>query len=204
MEIERKFLIERLPKRLAQYPYRLIEQAYLTTAPVIRVRRESEPVFPAVADDSREKETDVLKPAFPAAADESREKETKAAVSYWLTYKGKGALAHEEYNLPLTAEAYETLKSKADGNVISKTRYLLPVVPSASDPFRPANDPQTPFSSRIVELDVFAPPFAPLVLAEVEFESVEEARSFVPLDWFGQDVTEDPAYHNASMSRRIF
>ena len=35
-------------------------------------------------------------------------------------------MAREEYNLPLTQEAYEHLKPKADGLVISKTRYLIP------------------------------------------------------------------------------
>ena len=35
-------------------------------------------------------------------------------------------MAREEYNLPLTQEAYEHLKPKSDGLVISKTRYLIP------------------------------------------------------------------------------
>ena len=44
---------------------------------------------------------------------------------YYLTYKGKGMMVREEYNLPLTKEAYQHLKEKADGLVLSKTRYLL-------------------------------------------------------------------------------
>lgn len=39
---------------------------------------------------------------------------------YYLTYKGKGLLAREEYNLPLTKESYEHLIKKADGNIITK------------------------------------------------------------------------------------
>ena len=39
MEIERKFLVEHLPEDLADYPKKRIEQAYLCTDPVVRVRR---------------------------------------------------------------------------------------------------------------------------------------------------------------------
>lgn len=39
---------------------------------------------------------------------------------YFLTYKSKGLLAREEYNLPLTKEAYAHLLEKADGIIITK------------------------------------------------------------------------------------
>ena len=145
MEIERKFLTKYLPKDLDSYPFHLIEQAYLTTDPVIRVRKEDE--------------------------------------KYYLTYKGSGLLAREEYNLPLTKQAYDTLKSRAEGNVISKKRILIP------------------FNNLTIELDVFEPPFAPLILAEVEFSSIEEANAFEGPEWFGEDVTNDTNYHNSTMSR---
>ena len=38
MEIERKYLIRELPERLEQYPCRQIEQGYLNTDPVVRIR----------------------------------------------------------------------------------------------------------------------------------------------------------------------
>lgn len=147
MEIERKFLIRELPNELAQYQCLHIEQAYLCTSPVVRIRRQDE--------------------------------------EYYLTYKGSGLLAREEYNLPLTKEGYEHLLPKADGNVISKKRYLIPIEGTALK----------------VELDVFDAPFAPLIIAEVEFADIEAANAFVPLDWFAQDVTNDPQYHNSNLSR---
>ena len=150
MEIERKFLIERLPENIADYPFHMIEQGYLSTEPVVRVRR---------SDDE-----------------------------YYLTYKGKGFLSREEYNLPLTKESYEHLAAKADGNVIRKKRYLIPIEGT----------------SLTIELDVFDKPFAPLVLAEVEFETEAEALDFLPPEWFGEDVTNDTEYHNSTMSRKIF
>ncbi len=42
MEIEKKFLIDTLPDDLDQYPFHQIEQAYLCTDPVLRVRRQDE------------------------------------------------------------------------------------------------------------------------------------------------------------------
>ena len=47
MEIERKFLIdmERLPFRPEDFPCRHIEQGYLCTAPVVRIRRDNEEYF---------------------------------------------------------------------------------------------------------------------------------------------------------------
>lgn len=146
MEIERKFLPKELPENLENYEMHRIEQGYLNTDPVVRIRR---------SDDD-----------------------------YYLTYKSKGLLAREEYNLPLNAESYEHLKPKADGRVIEKRRYLLPLDGGLT-----------------VELDVFEGDLAPLILAEVEFESEEAANAFVPPAWLGEDVTYDTHYHNSTMSR---
>lgn len=144
-EIERKFLIPALPENLGSYPCLEIEQGYLCTEPVIRIRKQDS--------------------------------------SYFLTYKSKGLMIREEYNLPLTAEAYEHLKAKIDGRLISKKRYLLP------------------FGSCTIELDVFSSPDPGLLLAEVEFPSEEEARAFCPPKWFGEEVTHSTRYHNSVMSR---
>ncbi len=146
MEIERKFLVAVLPEDLDRYPKRRIEQAYLCTEPVLRIRRKDD--------------------------------------RYFLTYKGPGLLSREEHEFPLTEEAYRHLLQKADGNRIAKDRYELSC------------------GIYTVELDVFDPPFAPLVLAEVEFPGEAEALAFQPPAWFGEEVTYDPAYTNAALSGR--
>ena len=92
-------------------------------------------------------------------------------------------MVREEYNLPLTKEAYQHLKEKADGLVLSKTRYLLPL----------PND-------LTIELDVFDAPYEGLWLAEVEFPTEDEANAFVPPAWFGEDVPFSSAYHNSTLS----
>lgn len=149
MEIEKKYLLKELPD-FSNCKFHKIEQAYLCTNPVVRVRREDE--------------------------------------TYYMTYKGSGMMSREEYNLPLNKEAYEHLKEKADGNVISKTRYLIPLEKEGL----------------MIEADVFEAPFAPLVMAEVEFESEEQANAFVPPEWFGEEVTFDGRYHNSYMSNMKF
>ena len=104
---------------------------------------------------------------------------------YYLTYKGKGLMAREEYNLPLTEEAYLHLLAKADGNILTKRRYRIPV--SGTD--------------LTVELDIFSGKFEGLILAEVEFPDQEQADSFTPPDWFGREVTFTGEYQNSRLSR---
>ena len=45
MEIERKFLLKCIPENLENYSCHLIEQAYLCTEPVVRIRRQDEEYY---------------------------------------------------------------------------------------------------------------------------------------------------------------
>lgn len=47
VEIERKFLVdmENLPFKLGDYPFQIIEQAYLNTNPVVRIRRSNDDYY---------------------------------------------------------------------------------------------------------------------------------------------------------------
>ena len=42
MEIERKFLLKELPSDLENYPVRHLEQGYLCTGPVVRIRKDND------------------------------------------------------------------------------------------------------------------------------------------------------------------
>lgn len=103
---------------------------------------------------------------------------------YYLTYKGEGLMVREEYNLPLTKEAYEHMLPKIDGFLIAKTRYLVPLEGGLT-----------------AELDIFEKELAPLILVEVEFDTVEAAEAFTPPEWFGEDVTGSGKYHNSYLSQ---
>lgn len=94
-------------------------------------------------------------------------------------------MMREEYNLPLTKEAYEHLRSKSDGILIHKIRYKIPYLDNYT-----------------IELDIFLDALAPLILAEVEFPTKEEADAFIPPDWFSEDVTFDTNYHNSILSQK--
>lgn len=56
-------------------------------------------------------------------------------------------------------------------------------------------------NSLTIELDIFDASLSPLVLAEVEFPDEESALSFIPPEWFGEDVTYSPKYHNSTLSQ---
>lgn len=122
---------------------------------------------------------------------------------YYLTYKGSGLLAREEYNLPLTQDGYLHLLTKMDGVLIRKRRYCIPIL----DPLFydekgiPSHDPLAP--KLTLELDFFDEPFSPLILGEVEFPSLELANTFVPPAYFKEEVTHNPLYHNSNMSFRF-
>ncbi len=100
MEIERKFLIKNNAFDLEKYDYIEIQQAYISTSPVIRVRKRC---------------------IVTAASDEAK------ATEYILTVKSKGMLSRQEFELQLTQEDYQNLLKKSEGNVITKRRYIIPL-----------------------------------------------------------------------------
>ena len=149
MEIERKFLIQKLPDNIQQFPSHRIEQGYLCTNPVVRIRREDD--------------------------------------SYILTYKSQGMMSREEYNLPLTKEAYQHLCQKTDGVFIQKTRYIIPEKENLK-----------------IELDIFHGSHQGLILAGVEFPDEQAALAYQPPSWFSEDVTFSSQYHNSYLSQHPF
>lgn len=42
-----------------------------------------------------------------------------------------------------------------------------------------------------------------LKVAEVEFQSIEEAEAYTPESWFGKEVTEDPDYKNHQLWKNL-
>ncbi len=108
------------------------------------------------------------------------------AVSYWHTRKRHlRALVREEDEREIDEAEYLRLLAQADParRPIRKTRLVAP------------------HGGQELEIDVFDEP-AGLVLVEVELRSEDEAVE-VP-GWLGEarDVSDDPAYANASLARR--
>ena len=151
-EIEKKFLIKYLPENLENYPKVRIEQGYLNTIATPTLR--------------------------------IRKKDEAYILCYKLKQRTELEVASvsKEVELPLTEEAYNHLKTKIDGRMIEKNRYLIPLE-----------------NGLVAELDIFDGFLKGLKNVEVEFKSEEEASKFETPEWFGKDVTFDLRYKNAHL-----
>lgn len=99
-----------------------------------------------------------------------------------ITIKGanSGASRSEwEYQIP--SDDADAMLAICEGPILDKTRYLIDV------------------AGRTWEVDVFAGTNDGLVMAEVELDA-EDAVVELP-SWAGLEVTDDPRYYNANLSR---
>jgi CYTH domain-containing protein len=156
MEIERKFIPHNLPYKLSEFDCVRLEQAYISTNPVIRVRQKS----------------------FTRAGDSKPESD-----SYVLTVKSSGMMSRQEFELDLEEESYRRLLSKAEGNIISKHRYFIPLDGGLT-----------------LELDIFDGIFEGLTIGEIEFPNEEAAKKYTPPEFLSEEVTFDTRFHNSSLS----
>ena len=97
---------------------------------------------------------------------------------YYITEKGEGDMVREEKEWKIDKKEAETLFAMSKTYIIEKTRYYLP------------------YGENTIELDVYEGRHKGLMVAEVEFETVERASAFVAPDWFGEDITRDKSYKN--------
>jgi adenylate cyclase len=98
-----------------------------------------------------------------------------------LTVKSLGGLRRVEVALPLTPEQFDELWPLVTA-FVEKSRHLVQL------------------ADALAEVDVYAGKLRGLVVVEVEFASEEEAASFVPPDWFGDEITEDSRFRNAALA----
>lgn len=87
-----------------------------------------------------------------------------------------------EYAIPL--DEAESLLSAFSGDVVAKTRHLVP------------------HDGLVIEVDEFEGDNAGLVIAEVELPTIDHV--FAPPDWLGEEVTDDPRYYNVALARTPF
>jgi adenylate cyclase len=104
-----------------------------------------------------------------------------------LTVKAGAGLSRTEIDLAISAEQAEALWPHTTGRRIDKTRHRVVLDDAAPD--------------LVAEVDVYAGTLAGLCVAEVEFTSEAIAASFDPPDWFGRELTGDPAWSNATLAR---
>jgi CYTH domain-containing protein len=94
------------------------------------------------------------------------------------------ANVREEIECELTPEEYRAYLKLQIGTQIQKRRYKIP------------GD-----NGLTYELDVYQGDLEGLMVVEVEFPTEEMANSFVKPDWFGNEVTSDKRYKNASLAK---
>lgn len=105
------------------------------------------------------------------------------STQYIMTMKTGSGLVRGEEEFKIPGRLYKELAAKAEAS-LKKTRHVLNIAPHK------------------VELDVFHGPLSGLVIAEVEFKSVKEAKTFKPYGWFGPEVTGDLEYGNYALALR--
>ena len=105
----------------------------------------------------------------------------------FITIKGKGnasGVSRYEWEKEIPAEEARELLQLCEPGVIDKTRYLVHRGP------------------HIFEVDEFHGDNAGLVVAEIELKAEDE--NFIRPDWLGEEVTGNPRYYNAMLSRNPF
>jgi adenylate cyclase len=99
-----------------------------------------------------------------------------------LTVKQGSGLVRGEEEVEIGRRRFDRLWPVTEGRRIVKARHVLPV-----DGVR-------------LEVDVYGGDLSGLVVAEVEFESVEASEAFVPPEWLGREVTGDDRYANRTLA----
>lgn len=77
-----------------------------------------------------------------------------------------------EHNVELPERIYQELLKAKEGRTIIKTRYKIPLTDKLK-----------------IDLDVFHDFFEGVCTAEIEYESVKQANSYVVPDWLGEELT---------------
>lgn len=122
----------------------------------------------------------------PPATVRIRSDEWAGETGYTLTIKGGGTLSRAEVEVPLDRGQYEALRPLLAAPAVHKEqrRYALP-------------------GGQVLEANLVdeGEPTA-FYYAEVEFESEEEAATFVPPAYLAREVTQEPGHTMAAYTRR--
>lgn len=108
----------------------------------------------------------------------------KDDVQCFLTVKRGKGLERDEYEVNISHQTFLDLQP-VHIKPLTKTRWYVVM------------------SDIHMEIDVYtSKENLGLCIAEVEFDTAQEAEDFVPPEWFGQEVTEDKAYKNQSLWKK--
>jgi adenylate cyclase len=128
--------------------------------------------------------THILQGYLPLTSDEAEVRVRRKGDATVLTVKHGHGLDRGEEEVSISAETFDALWPLTEGRRIEKRRYEIQ------------------HAGATIELDVFDGQLEGLLIAEVEFDSIEESERFSPPGWLERDVTDDPAYSNRALAER--
>lgn len=101
---------------------------------------------------------------------------------YKVTFKRGRGMVREDVGFLVSEETYRDLNNKIPFAPIEKDRKFYMLTPSKQ-----------------IMIDTFEMPNGIMKMAEVEFDSEEEAAAFVIPEWFGEEVTGDEQFKNKNL-----
>lgn len=88
-----------------------------------------------------------------------------------------------EYNIDLPENIYQELLNAKEGRTIIKTRYKIPLTNELN-----------------IDLDVFHDFFEGVCVAEIEYESIQQANNYRIPDWLGEELPNSDKLANGYMA----
>lgn len=126
--------------------------------------------------------TEIIQGYLAITEDGTEVRVRKKGDGYFLAVKNGFGLQRQEVEIDISRDQFEKLWSMTKGRGIEKVRFEID------------------YSGMKIELDIYKGILNGLIVAEVEFLSIDEARSFIPPDWFGREVTEDERFKNKNLA----
>jgi adenylate cyclase len=128
-----------------------------------------------------------IEQGYLALGDDERDAEVRLrrkGPDRWLTVKAGSGRTRAEEEIDLDPAGFESLWPLTAGRRVAKTRHLIAL------------------GDLEIEVDRYRGDLDGLLVAEVEFPDEETADAFEPPQWFGEEVTGDERYLNATLATR--
>ena len=127
-------------------------------------------------------ESDEIEQGYLATGSDGEVRVRRKGDQLVLTAKRGAGLSRDEAEVELDQASFDQLWPLTEGRRLHKRRHVLPL------------------GDLKIELDVYEGDLEGLRVAEIEFASEDEAKSFDPPEWLGEDVTGDERYLNETLA----
>jgi adenylate cyclase len=127
-------------------------------------------------------ESDEIEQGYLAIGSDGEVRLRRRGEKLVLTAKRGAGLSRDEAEVELDRESFERLWPLTEGRRLHKRRHLIPD------------------GDLTIELDVYEGDLEGLLVAEIEFDSEDQARAFEPPGWIGEEVTGDERYLNETLA----